>query len=57
MMLEWLADKYNDNDAFNEGQRIENVIIRLLRQNKKTRDIGGKLSTTDFTKLVAISMY
>ena len=57
MMLEWLADKYNDNDAFNEGQRIENVITSLLKQNKKTKDIGGKLSTTEFTNLFAISMY
>jgi 3-isopropylmalate dehydrogenase len=57
MMLEWLADKHNDPDAFNIGQRIEDTIIRLLKQNKKTKDIGGKLSTTDFTKLVASSMY
>ena len=57
MMLEWLADKYNDNDAFKEGQRIENVITSLLKQNKKTKDIGGKLSTTEFTNLFAISMY
>jgi 3-isopropylmalate dehydrogenase len=57
MMLEWLADKYNDKDAFNEGQRIENVITSLLKQNKKTKDIGGKLSTTEFTNLFAISMY
>jgi 3-isopropylmalate dehydrogenase len=57
MMLEWLADKHNDPDAFNIGQRIEETIIRLLKQNKKTKDIGGKLSTTDFTKLVASSMY
>jgi 3-isopropylmalate dehydrogenase len=57
MMLEWLADKYNDPDAFNIGQRIEEVITSLLKQNKKTKDIGGKLSTTDFTKLVTSSMY
>jgi 3-isopropylmalate dehydrogenase len=57
MMLEWLADKYNDLDAFNIGQHIEEVIISLLKQNKKTKDIGGNLSTTDFTKLVASSMY
>jgi 3-isopropylmalate dehydrogenase len=57
MMLEWLADKYNDKDAFNEGQRIENVITSLLKQNKKTKDICGKLSTTEFTNLFAISMY
>ena len=57
MMLEWLADKYNDLDAFNIGQHIEEVIISLLKQNKKTKDIGGNLSTTDFTKLIASSMY
>jgi 3-isopropylmalate dehydrogenase len=57
MMLEWLADKYNDKNAFKEGQRIENVITSLLKQNKKTKDIGGKLSTTEFTNLFAISMY
>ena len=57
MMLEWLADKHNDPDAFNIGQRIEETIIRLLKQNKKTKDVGGKLSTTDFTKLIASSIY
>ncbi|HYZ51182.1 MAG TPA: isocitrate/isopropylmalate dehydrogenase family protein, partial [Nitrososphaeraceae archaeon] len=57
MMLEWLADKYNDPDAFKIGQRIENIIISLLKQNKKTMDMGGNLSTMDFTKLVASSMY
>jgi 3-isopropylmalate dehydrogenase len=57
MMLEWLGDKYNDDDLFNEGQRIENAINSLFRQNKKTKDIGGRLSTTDFTKLITISMY
>jgi 3-isopropylmalate dehydrogenase len=57
MMLEWLADRYNDRDAFKIGQRIEEIIISLLKQNKKTMDMGGNLSTMDFTKLVASSMY
>jgi 3-isopropylmalate dehydrogenase len=57
MMLEWLGDKYNDDDLLNEGRRIENAINSLFRQNKKTKDIGGRLSTTDFTKLITISMY
>jgi 3-isopropylmalate dehydrogenase len=57
MMLEWLAIRHNDYGALNEGNRIEEVIISLLKQNKKTKDIGGNLSTTDFTKLLAISMY
>ena len=57
MMLEWLAIRHNDYGALNEGNRIEEVIISLLKQNKKTKDIGGNLSTTDFTKLLAVSMY
>ena len=57
MMLEWLAAKHNDKDASKNGQRIEKVIIRLLKENKKTKDIGGKLSTMEFTRLVATSLY
>jgi 3-isopropylmalate dehydrogenase len=57
MMLEWLADKYDDRDAFKEAQRIEAAMIVLLRKNRKTKDIDGKLSTTEFTKLLSLSMY
>jgi 3-isopropylmalate dehydrogenase len=57
MMLEWLGDKYNDSDVFNEGKHIEDAIFRLLKQNSKTKDLGGTLSTTDFTRSVAVSMY
>jgi 3-isopropylmalate dehydrogenase len=57
MMLEWLGNKYNDDGPINESRRIEDAITSLLRENKKTKDIGGTLSTTDFTKLIAISMY
>ena len=57
MMLEWLAAKHNDKDASKNGQRIEKVITRLLKENKKTKDIGGKLSTMEFTRLVATSLY
>jgi 3-isopropylmalate dehydrogenase len=57
MMLEWLAAKHRDKDASENGQRIEKVITRLLKENKKTKDIGGKLSTMEFTRLVATSLY
>ncbi len=57
MMLEWLSDKYGDKNAVQEGKRIEDAITELLRQNKKTKDIGGGLSTTEFTELVAKLMY
>jgi 3-isopropylmalate dehydrogenase len=57
MMLEWLSDKYGDENLMQEGKRIEDTIVRLFRQNKKTKDIGGRLSTSDFTELVVKSMY
>ena len=57
MMLEWLADKYNDRNAASESKRIEDAIIGALRKGNKTKDIGGKLSTTQFTELVAKAMF
>ena len=57
MMLEWLSDKYGDENLVQEGKRIEDAIVRLLRQNMKTKDIGGRLSMSEFTELVAKSMY
>lgn len=53
MMLEWLASK-NKNNEENKlvelGAKIENTLISLLNENKKTIDIGGNLHTDDFTE-------
>lgn len=57
MMIEWLADKYRDKNAVSEAKRIEDAIISVLKKGSKTMDIGGKLSTTQFTELVAKAMY
>ncbi|MEO9295527.1 MAG: isocitrate/isopropylmalate dehydrogenase family protein [Nitrososphaera sp.] len=57
MMLEWLADRHGDRKVAEEGARIEGAIVSLLKQNKKTKDIGGRLTTTQFTDLVAKQMY
>lgn len=57
MMLGWLGEKNRDNSAMKEGQRIEDAVTAVLRQDKKTKDIGGGLSTSEFTKLVANEMY
>jgi 3-isopropylmalate dehydrogenase len=56
-MLEWLADRHSDKNAMLEGRRIEDAIVGLLRQDKKTKDIGGMLTTTEFTELAAKAMY
>ncbi len=57
MMLEWLADKYNDKSLVAEARRIEDAIISALKKSSKTKDIGGTLSTTEFTELLAKNMY
>ena len=57
MMLEWLASKYKDRSATRDADRIENAIVSLLNENKKTKDIGGSLSTSEFTRLVTDRMY
>jgi 3-isopropylmalate dehydrogenase len=57
MMLEWLGDRHADKNAMMEGKRIEDAIVNALKKGEKTKDIGGKLSTTEFTELVAKSMY
>jgi 3-isopropylmalate dehydrogenase len=57
MMLEWLSDKYGDKNLTIEARRIEESIVSMLKQDKKTKDIGGKLSTTEFAALVAKTMY
>jgi 3-isopropylmalate dehydrogenase len=57
MMLEWLAYKNNDEDALAQGKRIEHAIYGLLKENKKTKDIGGELTTKEFTNLVKTNLY
>jgi 3-isopropylmalate dehydrogenase len=57
MMLEWLSETHRDPDSAFEGQRIEQAIVLALSKGHKTKDIGGDMTTTQFTDLVARSMY
>jgi len=57
MMLEWIGEKFKDPLLFIEAVKIENAIVTLLKQNNKTIDIGGKLSTTEFTRMVIDNLY
>ena len=57
MMIEWLSDRYQDKNAMTEGRRIENAIVSMLKQGKKTKDVGGDLSTSEFAALVSKAMY
>eukprot|EP01121_Diplochlamys_sp_Union-15-3_P013356 TRINITY_DN4136_c0_g1_i3.p1 TRINITY_DN4136_c0_g1~~TRINITY_DN4136_c0_g1_i3.p1 ORF type:complete len:569 (-),score=116.72 TRINITY_DN4136_c0_g1_i3:8-1714(-) len=49
MMLDWIADKYNDKIAATAAELIEKATVAALQNSDyKTSDLGGKAKTTDF---------
>ena len=57
MMLEWLSTRNGDEKAAREGLRIERAIVELLGKGIKTKDVGGAMSTAEFTKMIIETMY
>lgn len=54
MMCEWLGNKNKngEEDDLNDlGEKIENTLTSLLKENLKTIDVGGDLHTDEFTKM------
>jgi 3-isopropylmalate dehydrogenase len=52
MMLDWLGNKHNDSKCIEVGQKLESTIFDLVKSGVKTKDIGGDMSTSDFTKQI-----
>jgi len=52
MMCDWLGTKHNDSKCFEVGQKLESTIFDLVKSGVKTKDIGGDISTTEFTKQI-----
>ena len=50
MMLDWLGAKNNDKECFRVGQKLESTIFDLVKSGVKTKDIGGNVTTQEFTK-------
>ena len=50
MMLDWLGNKHNDLKCIQAGAKLESTIFDLVKSGVKTKDIGGKKSTTEFTR-------
>ena len=52
LMFEWLSERNERNYAELKmmANHIENVLVELLTENIKTKDIGGTLHTNEFTK-------
>jgi 3-isopropylmalate dehydrogenase len=57
LMLQWLGTERDDKQVMLEGDRIENAILRMLIENKKTKDLGGTLTTKEFTRSVMSYLY
>jgi len=50
MMLEWLGNKHNDQKCIDVGQKLEDVVYDVVKNNIKTKDTGGDKTTMEFTK-------
>ncbi|MHA7646978.1 isocitrate/isopropylmalate dehydrogenase family protein [Nitrosopumilus sp. S4] len=52
MMCDWLGTKNNDSKCIEVGEKLESTIFDLVKSGMKTKDIGGTMSTTEFTKQI-----
>ncbi len=52
MMLDWLGAKHSDSKCFQVGQKLESTIFDLVKSGVKTKDIGGEMTTSEFTKQI-----
>jgi 3-isopropylmalate dehydrogenase len=52
MMFDWLGAKNNDSKCIDVGAKLESVIFDLVKTGSKTKDIGGTMSTVEFTKAI-----
>ena len=56
MMLDWLGNKHSDSKCIEVGQKLESIIFNLVKLGVKTKDIGGNMSTSEFTKQITDNM-
>jgi 3-isopropylmalate dehydrogenase len=52
MMLEWLGKKHDDSKCFDVAIKLESAVYGVVKKGVKTRDIGGTMTTSQFTKEV-----
>lgn len=53
MMLDWLGKKNNDTKCFQVSKKLEDTVISVVKNNIRTKDIGGDKTTSEFTKIVS----
>lgn len=49
MMLDWLGTKYNDKKCFEIAKKLEYTVYDVVKRGLKTKDIGGNMTTKEFT--------
>ena len=52
MMFEWLGNKNNDQNSSNAAKILEGTVLNIVKSGAATKDIGGTMSTREFTKEV-----
>jgi len=52
MMFEWLGMKNQDQVCFDVAKKIESAVYGVVKQGIKTKDIGGTMTTDEFTNHV-----
>tara|TARA_Y100000590_G_scaffold433104_1_gene549796 strand:+ start:1774 stop:2790 length:1017 start_codon:yes stop_codon:yes gene_type:complete len=50
MMLEWLGNKNNDQNSIVASKKLEETILQVIESGITTKDVGGNMSTREFTK-------
>ena len=49
MMLEWLGMKNNDQNSLGAAKMLEDTVLNIVKTGITTKDIGGTMSTREFT--------
>ena len=52
MMFEWLGMKNDDQKCFMVAKKIESAVYGVVQKGIKTKDIGGNITTSEFTEHV-----
>ncbi len=56
MMLEWLGSKHNDKKCFEVAEKLGDAVYGVVKKGAKTRDIGGVMTTKEFTMQITSSL-
>lgn len=53
MMLDWLGEKYNDQNCIKAGTAIENAVVKTLKEGPTIPDLGGTTTTFGMAQAIA----